>query len=164
MHVYWGWHPLQGVYLHNWGGCHPPVLHPLQGVYLHCWGCAYQDACVLGVASTTGGVPSLLGVCIPGRMCTGGGIHYRGCTFITGGVPYHFNVLGVASTTGGVPSLLGVCIHYRGCTFIAGGVHTRMHVYWGWHPLQGVYLHCWGCAYQDACVLGVASTTGGVPS
>ena len=33
-----------------------------------------------------GGVPSLLGVCIPGHMCTGGGIHYRGCTFITGGV------------------------------------------------------------------------------
>ena len=166
-HVYWGWHPLQGVYLHNWGGAihyrgctfiaggvHTRMhvywgWHPLQGVYLHCWGCAYQDACVLGVASTTGGVPSLLGVCIPGRMCTGGGIHYRGCTFITGGVP---------STTGGVPSLLGVCIpgcmctgggiHYRGCTFIAGGVHTRTHVYWGWHPLQGVYLHCWGCAYQ----------------
>ena len=45
------------------GGWHPPVLHPLQE-----------------------GVPSLLGVCIPGHMCTGGGIHYRGCTFITGGV------------------------------------------------------------------------------
>ena len=45
------------------GGWHPPVLHPLQR-----------------------GVPSLLGVCIPGRMCTGGGIHYRGCTFIAGGV------------------------------------------------------------------------------
>ena len=27
-----------------------------------------------------------------------------------------------------------------------------------------VYLHHWGCAYQDICVLGVASTTGGVPS
>ena len=103
------------------------------------------------MASTTGGVPSLLGVCILGRMCTGGGIHYRGCTFITGGVYIHkkkitsqwtnsAGCLGVASTTGGVPSLLGVChtttgpslhvctgggIHYRGCTFIAGGVHTR---------------------------------------
>ena len=22
------------------------------------------------------------------------------------------------------------------------------------HPLQGVYLHSWGCAYQDTCVLG----------
>ena len=108
------------------------------GVYLHCWGCAYQDACVLE-----------------------GGIHYRGCTFITGGVAS----TSAASTTGGVPSLLGVwhtpvlhplqgvylknwgggihqcCIHYRGCTFIAGGVHTRTHVYWK-----------------------VASTTGGVPS
>ena len=64
--------------------------------------------------------------------CTGGGIHYRGCTFITGG--------------GGIHQC---CIHYRGCTFIAGGVHTRTHVYWGWHPLQGVYLHNWGCGARD---------------
>ena len=127
-----------------------------------------------------------MGVCIPGHMCTGEGYHYRGCTFITGG--WHPPVL--HPLQGGVPSSLGVCIpgcmctgggiHYRGCTFIAGGVHTRTHVYWGWHPLQGVYLHnwgvastsaasttggvpsslgvylhCWGCAYQDACVLGV---------
>ena len=62
---------------------------------------------------------SSLGVCIPGRMCTGGGIHYRGCTFITGGVAS----TSAASTTGGVPSLLGVCIPgcmcTGGCTFIA---------------------------------------------
>ena len=129
------------------GGCHPPVLHPLQGVYLHCWGCAYQDACVLGVASTTGGVPSLLGVCIPGRMCTGGGIHYRGCTFIAGGVHTRTHVYwGWHPLQGVYLHNWGGAIHYRGCTFIAGGVHTRMHVYWGWHPLQGVYLHCWGCA------------------
>ena len=132
-HVYWGWHPLQGVYLHNYN-----------------WGVASTSA-----ASTTGGVPSLLGVCIPGHMCTGGGIHYRGCTFITITGGWHPPVL---------HPLQGVYLHCWGCSFIAGGVHTRMHVYWGWHPLQGVYLHCWGCAYQDACVLGVASTTGGVPS
>ena len=82
---------------------------------------------------------SSLGVCIPGRMCTGGGIHYRGCTFITGGVAS----TSAASTTGG-------------CTFITGGVHTRTHVYWGWHPLQEVYLHNWGVASTSA-----ASTTGG---
>ena len=234
-HVYWGWHPLQGVYLHNWGvastsaasttggctfiaggvhtrthvywggihyrgctfitggvaststasttgGCtfiaggvhtrthvywevasttggvpsllggwHPPVLHPLQGVYLHCWGCGIHQCC----------------------------IHYRGCTFITGGVAS----TSAASTTGG-------------CTFIAGGVHTRTHVYWevasttggvpsllgGWHPpvlhpLQGVYLHCWGCGIHQCCIhyrgctfitgglasTSAASTTGGVP-
>ena len=127
---------------------------------------------------------SSLGVCIPGRMCTGGGIHYRGCTFITGGVAS----TSAASTTGGCTfiawgvhtrmhvywgwhPLQGVylhnwgggihqcCIHYRGCTFITGGVHTRTHVYWGWHPLQGVYLHNWGVASTSA-----ASTTGGVPS
>ena len=46
--MYWGWHPLQGVYLHNWG------------------------VVSTSAASTTGGVPSLLGVCIPGCMCTGG--------------------------------------------------------------------------------------------
>ena len=46
--MYWGWHPLQGVYLHNWG------------------------VASTSAASTTGGVPSSLGVCIPGRMCTGG--------------------------------------------------------------------------------------------
>ena len=52
-------------------------------------------------------------------------------------------------------------IHYRACTFITGGWHPPV-----LHPLQEVYLHCWGCAYQDACVLRVAkkSTTGGVPS
>ena len=82
---------------------------------------------------------SSLGVCIPGCMCTGGGIHYMGCTFITGA--WHPPVL---------HPLQG------GCTFIAGGVHTRMHVYWGWHPLQEVYLHNWGVASTSA-----ASTTGG---
>ena len=59
-------------------------------------GCAYQDTCVLGVASTTGGVPSSLG----GVASTS-----------------------AASTTGGVPSLLGMCIPgcmcTGGCTFIA---------------------------------------------
>ena len=70
---------------------------------------------------------SSLGVCIPGRMCTGGGIHYRGCTFITGG--WHPPVLHPL----------------RGCTFIAGGVHTRMHVYWGTggvpslQPVKNIY-------------------------
>ena len=68
------------------GGWHPPVLHPLQG-----------------------GVPSSLGVCIPGHMCTGGGIHYRGCTFITGGMAS----TSAASTTGG-------------CTFITRGVVQGM--------------------------------------
>ena len=68
-----------------------------------------------------GGVPPSLGVCIPGHMCTGGGLHYRGCTFITGGVAS----TSAASTTGR-------------CTFIAGGVHTRMHVYWGVPSLQPV--------------------------
>ena len=103
---------------------------------------------------------SLLGVCIPGCMCTGGGIHYRGCTFITGGVAS----TSAASTTGG-------------CTFITGGVHTRTHVYWGWHPLQGVYLHNWGVGIHTCCIhykggvpssLGVCipghMCTGGVPS
>ena len=109
---------------------------------------------------------------IPGDVHTrthvywGRGIHYRGCTFIPGGVHTRMHVY------------WGRGIHYRGCTFIAGGVHTRMHVYWGGasptggvpsklgvcipgcmctgegHPLQGVYLHSWGRAYQDACVLG----------
>ena len=85
-------------------------------------------------------------------MYWGRGIHYRGCTFITGGVHTRMHMYsGGASTTGGVPSYLGVCIpghmctgggiHYRGCTFITGGVHTRMHMYWGG-----------------------ASTTGGIPS
>ena len=175
-YVYWGWHLLQGVYLHNWGGrihqccihyrgCtfitgggvwHPPVLHPLQGVYLHNWGggihqcCIYYRGCTFitggvastSAASTTGGVPSLLGVCIPGRMCTGGGIHYRGCTFIIWG--WHPPVL---------HPLQGMYLHNWG-----GGIHQCCIHY------RGVYLHCWGCAYQDACVLGVASTTGGVPS
>ena len=78
---------------------------------------------------------------------------------------------------------LGRGIHYRGCTFIAGGVHSQDCVLGEEHPLQGVYLHSWGCAYQDACVLGRGihyrgctfiaggvhtrmhtSTTGGVPS
>ena len=108
MHVYWGWHPLQGVYLHNWG------------------------VTSTSSTSTTGGVPSGLWVCIPGCMCTGGGIHYRGCTFITGG--WHPPVL--HPLQGGVPSSLGVCIPGPMCT--------------GGHPLQGVYLHSWGCAYQDA--------------
>ena len=106
---------------------------------------------------------SLLGVCIPGRMCTGGGIPYRGCTFITGG--WHPPVL--HPLHGGVPSSLGVCIpgrmctgggiHYRGCTFITGGWHPPV-----LHPLQGVYLHTWGCAYQDACVLGEGHPLQGV--
>ena len=30
------------------------------------------------------------------------------------------------------------------------------------HPLQGVYLHSWGCAYQDACVLGEGHPLQGV--
>ena len=65
-------------------------------VYLHSWGCAYQDAYVLGR-----------------------GIHYRGCTFIAGGVHTRTHMY------------WGRGINYRGCTFIAGVVHTRMHVYWG---------------------------------
>ena len=108
---------------------------------------------------------SSLGVCIPGCMCTGGGIHYRGCTFITGG--WHLPVL--HPLQGGVPSLLGVCIpgcmctgggiHYRRCTFITGGWHPPV-----LHPLQGVYLHSWGCAYQDTCVLGEGHPLQGVYS
>ena len=94
-------------------------------------------------------------------MYWGRGIHYRGCTFIAGGVHTRTHVY------------RGRGIHYRGCTFIAGGVHTRTHVYWGrgihyrgctfiaggvhtrtcvlgeGYPLQGVYLHSWGCAYQS---------------
>ena len=65
-------------------------------VYLHTWGCAYQDAYVLGR-----------------------GIHYRGCTFIAGGVHTRMHVY------------WGRGINYRRCTFIAGGVHTRTHVYLG---------------------------------
>ena len=130
-------------------------------------GCAYEDTCVLGVASTTGGVPSSLGVCIPGCMCTGGwhplqavhlhnwGVASTSAAFTIGGVPSSLGVCipgrmytggGIHSTTGGVPSQLG------------GGIHQCCIYY------RGVYLHHWGCAYQDACVLGVASTTGGVPS
>ena len=30
------------------------------------------------------------------------------------------------------------------------------------HPLQGVYLHSWGCAYQDTCVLGEGHPLQGV--
>ena len=105
---------------------------------------------------------SSLGVCIPGHMCTGGGIHYRGCTFIAGGVHTRTHVYW------GWHPLQGVYLHNwglastsaasttGGCTFIPGGVHTRKHVYWGWHPLQGVYLHNWGVASTSA-----ASTTGG---
>ena len=48
----------------------------------------------------------------------GRGIHYRGCTFIAGGVHTRMHMY------------WGRGIHYRGCTFIAGGVHTRTHVYW----------------------------------
>ena len=140
------------MYLHCWGCAYQDAYvlgegHPLQGVYLHSWGCAYQDACVLGR-----------------------GIHYRGCTFKAGGVHTRTHVYwGGASTTGGVPSLLGVCIPGHMCT---GEGHPLQGVYlhsWGCayqdtcvlgegHPLQGVYLHRWGCTYQDACVLG------GVPS
>ena len=142
-HVYWGCHPLQGVYLHNWGVASTSAAsttgvctfiaggvytrmhlywgwHPLQGVYLHNWGVASTSA-----ASTTGGVPSSLGVCIPGHMCTGGGIHYRGCTFITAG--WHPPVL--HPLQGGVPSSLGVCIPGCMCT---GGVPSL-------EPVKNIY-------------------------
>ena len=64
----------------KYGGC--------TGGGIHYRACTFITGGVASTsaASTTGGVPSLLGVCIPGHMCTGGGIHYRGCTFITGGV------------------------------------------------------------------------------
>ena len=136
MHVYWGWHPLQVVYLHNWGWWHPPVLHQLQG------GCTF----------ITGGVHTRMHV-------YWGGIHYRWCTFITGGVAS----TSAATTTGG-------------CTFMVWGVHTRMHVYWGWHPLQGgvhTRMHMYwgwhplqGCTFITGVVASTsaASTTGGVPS
>ena len=119
-------------------------------------------------------------------MYWGRGIHYRGCTFIAGGVAYQDTcVLGQGHPLqGGVPSKLGVCI--PGCICTGEG-----------HPLQGVYSHdikkswgpvhyhwtqyvaqwstlagrhfllyrrrqctgsgfiSWGCAYQDTCVLGV---------
>ena len=65
-----------------------------------------------------GGVPSSLGECIPGHMCTGGGIRYRGCTFIMGG--RHPPVL--HPLQGGVPSLLGMCIPGHMCT--GGGAST----------------------------------------
>ena len=65
-------------------------------VYLHTWGCPTRT-----------------------HMYWGRGIHYRGCTFIAGGVHTRTHVY------------WGRGIHYRGCTFIAGGVHTTTHVYWG---------------------------------
>ena len=114
--------------------------------------------------------------------CTGSG-------FITGGVHTRMHVywgwhplhrVYLHNCMGGIHQY---CIHYRGCNFIAGGVHTRTHVYWGWHPLQevylhncmggihqccihyrGVYLHSWGCAYQDTCVLGEGHPLQGVYS
>ena len=56
-------------------------------------------------------------------MYLGRGIHYRGCTFIAGGVHTRTHMYwGVASTTGGVPSYLGVCIPGRMCT--GGGAST----------------------------------------
>ena len=74
-------------------------------------------------------------------MYWGGGIHYRGCTFIAGGWHTTMHVYwGGGIHYRGVPSYLGVCIPQHMCT--------------GGHSLQGVYLHSRGCAYQDACVLG----------
>ena len=151
------------------------------------------------------------GVHTRAHVYRGRGIHYRGCTFIAGGVHTRAHVYrgrgihyrGCTFIAGGVHTRMHVYwgrgIHYRGCTpmtkkilpasalnwtnfwpnrahwlvgfpilrrrrctgngFITGGVHTRTHVYWGWHPLQGVYLHNWGVASTSA-----ASTTGGVPS
>ena len=54
--------------------------------------------------------------------CTGGGIHYRGCTFITGGVAS----TSAASTTGGCTHFMhwGMCIPHK-CTMgrsTTGGV------------------------------------------
>ena len=74
MGVYWGWHPLQGVYLHNWGG----------GIHQCC-------------------------------------IHYRGCTFIAGGVvqgmcPHEF-YLGTCTCIFKKikPRGVGVGVEYEGC-------------------------------------------------
>ena len=192
-HVYWGWHPLQGVYLHNWGGgggIHQYCIH-YRGVYLHCWGCTFIAGGVhtrthvywgwhplqgvylhnwgvasTSAASTTGGVPSYLGVCIPGHICTGGGIHYRGCTFITITGGWHPPVLhplqGVYLHHWGVPSYLGMCIpgcmctgsgiHYRGGTFITGGWHPPV-----LHPLQGGVHSSLG-----VCIPGCMCTGGGI--
>ena len=127
--------------------------HPLQGVYLHCWGCAYQDTCVLGEGHPLQGVYLITGgVHTRMHVYWGRSIHYRGCTFIAGGVHTRMHVY------------WGRGIHYRGCTFITGGVHTRTHVYWGGASTTGVYLHRWGCAYQDACVLGEGHPLQGVYS
>ena len=86
-------------------------------------------------------------------MYWGRGIHYRGCTFIAGGVHTRMHVY------------WGRGIHYMGCTFIPGGVHTRTHVYWG----RGI--HYRGCTFIVGvcipgcmCTGGGVSTTGGVPS
>ena len=111
-------------------------------MYLHTWGCAYQNTCILRRVHHTWG-------CVY-RTRVLGGIHYRECTFIPGSVHTKMHVWGSTSTIGSVPSYLGVCIPR--C------MSRRA------HPLQGVYLHTWGCAYQDACVYGGGSTTGGVPS
>ena len=86
-------------------------------------------------------------------MYWGRGIHYRGCTFIAGGVHTSTHVnwgrgihyRGCTFIAGGVHTRTHVYwgrgIHYRGCTFIAGGVHTRTHVYWG----RGI--HYRGCTF-----------------
>ena len=109
-----------GVYLHRWGcayqyACVLGEGHPLQGVYLHSWRCAYEDAYVLGE-----------------------GHPLQGCTFIAGGVHTRMHVYwGRGIHYRGVPSYLGVCI--PGCMCTGGGASTT-----------GVYLHSWGCAYQDA--------------
>ena len=162
-HVYWGWHPLQGVYLHNWG------------------------VASTSAASTTGGCTFIAGGVRTRMHVYWGGIHYRGCTFITGG-GWHPSVL--HPLQGGVPSLLGVCIPGRMCT---GGWHPLQGVYlhnWGvastssasttggvpsllgvWHPpvlhpLQGVYLHNWGAGIHQCCIhyRGCTLKTGGVAS
>ena len=111
----------------NWTNFKPNRAHWLVGFpILMAFGCTFIHG---GVHTRT-------------HMYWGRGIHYRGCTFIAGGVHTRTHVY------------WGRGIHYRGCSFIPGGVHTRTHVLGEGHPLQGVYLHSWGLAYQDTYVLG----------
>ena len=135
-------HPLQGVYLHSWGCAYQDAYvlgegHPLQGVYLHSWGCAYQDTCVLGEGHPLQGVYSHDKKILPTSALNWTNFSPNRAHWLVG-----FPILRRRRCTGSC--------------FIAGGVHTRTHVYWGWHPLQGVYLHNWGVASTSA-----ASTTGG---
>ena len=139
--MYWGWHPLQGLYLHNWGVASTSAV------------------------STTGGCTFIAGGVHTRTHVYWVGIHYRGCTFITGGAAstsaasnYRGMYLHCWGCAYQDACVLGGGIHYRGCTFITGGWHPPV-----MHPLQGVYLHCWGCGIHQCCIhyRGCTFITGG---